>query len=130
MANIKMMKALEGLPDWPTLMTAPVAAAFLSLREPAFERGVAHGAFRRRRMGRFLILPRYRGSTAGSIWQCPQKGLTPKGPIQKPELCAKAGLPRLADVGGADFSPQTMRLGALAAAARLWMSGSGVAVSG
>ena len=43
MAKIATLRALEGLPNWPALMTAPVAAAFLSLTEPEFERGVAHG---------------------------------------------------------------------------------------
>lgn len=44
MARRGAIRELEGLPDWPTLMTAPMAAAFLSLSETDFKRGVAHGA--------------------------------------------------------------------------------------
>lgn len=44
MARHGAIRELEGLPNWPALMTAPVAAAFLSLPEADFDRGVAHGA--------------------------------------------------------------------------------------
>lgn len=43
MARRGAIRELEGLPDWPALMTAPMAAAFLSLSEADFNRGVAHG---------------------------------------------------------------------------------------
>lgn len=45
MAKIATVRALEGPPDWPALMIAPVAAARLSLPEPEFPRGVAHGTW-------------------------------------------------------------------------------------
>ncbi len=50
MAKVGAIKAMEGLPNWLALMTAPVAAAFISLPEADFDRGVAHGALPAPRM--------------------------------------------------------------------------------
>jgi hypothetical protein len=48
---------LEGLPDWPALMRAPVAAAYLSLTAAEFERGVGRAE-----------LPPPRRTTGGPRW--------------------------------------------------------------